>query len=71
MVEHENVENLEFSTEKEEWNRYKLQDGTIIEIKIIPTMILKNLDVVDEFGVYDYIVKSQNIVKATPPRWNT
>ncbi len=69
MVEHENVERLEFSTEREEWNQYKLEDGTLIEVKIVAVAILKNLDVIDEFGVHDYIVKSQNIVRAIPPHW--
>lgn len=55
-------EYVEFTTVKEDWNRYKLEDGTIIEMKLIVLRVLKYPDDVDEFGIPHYIVRSHNVV---------
>jgi hypothetical protein len=34
-------EEMEFTPKKEEWNIYKLEDGTIIKLKTIVTKIIK------------------------------
>jgi len=38
------AQDLEFKTLKEEWNEYKLEDGTILKIKLVAGKISRGID---------------------------
>jgi len=62
-----NGEEVEFSVEKEDWNTYKLQDGTTIKFKSVVTKIIK-LDLPNpQTNDPIYSVNSQNVVVAIVP----
>jgi len=56
------VEDLDFKTEKEDWNLYKLEDGTQIEIKLILTRVAKT-DKFDPVGSPIYLTQTQTVIK--------
>ncbi len=59
------LEEVKITKFDEKWNKYELADGTTLEIKLVLLMVLKD-EKVDEFGVSNYVVRSQNVVKARP-----
>jgi len=58
------MEEVDFDTIKEEWNEYKLKDGTTLKIKIVLIKVVRG-DTYDQFGDPVYMVNTQNIVKVT------
>lgn len=60
-------ESLEFEALREDWNVYKLADGTTLRMKLVITEVLR----VDKFnpatGEPVYQILSQNIVRADVP----
>jgi len=55
-------EDMKFKPKEEHWNRYKLRNGTTIEIKPILTMVSKT-DKFDERGEPIYLIQSQAVAK--------
>lgn len=67
MGQEKKYEVVKFTPIKEDWNRYKLEDGNIIEIKLIALRVIKYSDEIDEFGTPHYVVRSHNVVNAIVP----
>ena len=60
------AEDMEFTTGREDWNEYQVEDGFTVRIKLVVSSILKTGDR-DPQGNPVYIVQSTNIVKVLPP----
>lgn len=60
------AEDMEFTTGREDWNEYRVEDGFTVRIKLVVSSILKTGDR-DPQGNPVYIVQSTNIVKVLPP----
>jgi hypothetical protein len=56
------AEDLDFTEETEQWNSYKLSDGTILRIKLILREV-KRLKKWKPDGSPIYMINSQNIVR--------
>jgi len=57
------AEDLDFEELKEDWNEYKLSDGTILKVKLILRGV-KRLKRWNPDGSPIYVISSQNIVRA-------
>ncbi len=57
-----------FSPLLEEWNIYKLKDGTRIKVKLIVTVVQRVTNVYDQFGDPMYIVSSSNVISPIPKK---
>ena len=57
-------EEVDFENEKEEWNVYKLSDGTTLKVKLVLVNVVRSRDKYDPLGNPIYGITSQNIVKA-------
>ena len=56
-------EEVDFENAKEEWNIYKLADGTTLKIKLVLVNVVRSRDKYDPLGNPIYGITSQNIVK--------
>lgn len=56
------AEDLDFTEESEQWNTYKLSDGTTLKIRIILREV-KRLKKWKPDGTPIYVINSQNIVR--------
>jgi len=56
------AEDVDFVEEKENWNVYRLSDGTTLKVKLVLTGV-KRLKKWNPDGTPIYIVNSQNIVR--------
>ena len=56
-------EEVDFKNEKEEWNVYKLADGTTLKVKLVLVNVVRSRDKYDPLGNPLYGITSQNIVK--------
>jgi len=56
-------EEVDFENEKEEWNVYKLADGTTLKIKLVLVNVVRSRNNYDSLGNPIYGITSQNIVK--------
>jgi len=56
-------EEVDFKNEKEEWNVYKLADGTTLKVKLVLVNVVRSGDKYDPLGNPIYGITSQNIVK--------
>lgn len=56
------AEDLDFAEENEQWNSYKLSDGTVLRIKLILREV-KRLKKWKPDGSPIYVISSQNIVR--------
>jgi len=54
---------LDFSEEREYWNEYKLEDGTILKVKLVLRGV-KRLNKYEPDGTPIYAVNTMNIVRA-------
>lgn len=61
------VINIDFETTKEDWNEYKLEDGTVLKFKAVVSSIVRtdNHDFVTGNPIYQ--IRSTNIVKIRVP----
>lgn len=57
-------EEVDFKNEREEWNVYKLADGTTLKVKLVLVNVVRSQDAYDPLGNPIYGITSQNIVKA-------
>lgn len=60
------AEDMEFTTGREDWNEYMVEDGYTVRIKLVVSSILKTGER-DPQGNPVYIVQSTNIVKVLAP----
>ena|GEM_PF-668713 len=56
------AEDIDFIEEKEDWNIYKLSDGSILKVKLVLTSV-KRLKKWNPDGTPVYVINSQNIVR--------
>lgn len=56
-------EEVDFENEKEEWNVYKLADGSTLKVKLVLVNVVRSRDKYDPLGNPIYGITSQNIVK--------
>jgi hypothetical protein len=59
---------LDFEQEREDWNVYKLSDGTTLKVKLVLQGV-KRLRTFNPDGTPIYVINSQNVVRAVniPP----
>ena len=60
-------DDLEFSPEKEDWNIYELDDGSVLQVKLILAKIGKT-DKYDSEGIPRYVFQSTPLIKFTSPK---
>lgn len=60
-------DDVEFTTVKEEWSKYKLSDGTVLSVKFIPVKVSKT-DKFDVSGEPLYLVNHHVLLKAALPK---
>lgn len=58
--------NVDFKTEKEVWNEYTLEDGSILKLKTIVSTIIRTEDY-DPTGNPVYLIRSTNISRVKVP----
>jgi len=56
-------EEVDFENEKEEWNVYKLSDGSTLKVKLVLVNVVRSRDKYDPLGNPIYGITSQNIIK--------
>ena len=56
-------EEVDFVNEKEEWNVYKLADGTTLKVKLVLVNVVRSRDKYDPLGNPLYGITSQNVVR--------
>ena len=56
-------EEVDFENEKEEWNVYKLADGSTLKVKLVLVSVVRSRDQYDSLGNPIYGITSQNIIK--------
>lgn len=59
----EDAEDLDFTEEEEQWNTYKLSDGTTLKVKLVLQGV-KRLKRYNPDRTPIYVIQSQNIVRA-------
>jgi hypothetical protein len=59
-------EDIDFKVIKEDWNRYELEDGSIIKVKLIASNFVKLNNEFDEDGNPLYVLKSSNVMIIEP-----
>lgn len=59
-------EQLEFEGEKESWNKYTTEDGSIIKLKVVVSKIIRT-NLYNPNGDPIYVVNSTNLVDADVP----
>lgn len=59
-------EEVEFETDKENWNTYILHDGTKIRLKAVVSNVVR-LEVYKPDGEPVYLINSSNVVSADVP----
>ncbi len=64
MVE---AEDVDFDVVREEWNEYKLKDGTVLKIKLVVGSVIRTEDYNPMTGDPNYMVQTTNVVKAIVP----
>ena len=60
-------DDLEFSPEKEDWNIYELDDGSVLQVKPMLVKIGKT-DKYDSVGIPRYVFQSTPLIKFTSPK---
>ncbi|MGB7532000.1 MAG: hypothetical protein WA977_03345 [Halobacteriota archaeon] len=55
---------VDFETVKEDWNEYKLEDGTILKFKTVVSSIIRTEDYDPMTGDPVYHIRSTNILRA-------
>lgn len=59
-------EYIDFDVIKEDWNLYKIEDGTILKLKLVFIKVIR--EGVDSVGNPIYSINSQNVVGIIPPK---
>lgn len=59
--------NVDFETMKEDWNEYKLEDGTVLKFKTVVSSIIRTENYDPMSGDPVYHVRSTNILRVKVP----
>ena len=59
-------ERMEFKQLDEAWSSYRLEDGTIVKIKVVAAEVYKLPGVDPLTGAPQYLVKSSNVLAVEP-----
>ncbi len=59
-------EEIDFEPLREQWNEYRLSDGTLLRMKLVIAKVLR-LDKRNEAGEPIYVINSQNVVSVSVP----
>ena len=59
--------NVDFETVKEDWNEYKLKDGTILKFKTVVSNVIRTENYDPMTGDPVYHVRSTNILRVNVP----
>ncbi|MDA2918595.1 hypothetical protein MYX76_03705 [Desulfobacterota bacterium AH_259_B03_O07] len=59
--------NLNFEVNKEGWNEYTTDDGSVVKVKLVVTKILRVEDQYSQDGDPIYMIQSGNVVTAIVP----
>jgi hypothetical protein len=62
-VKVDEYEEVDFTIVKEEWNEYKLSDGSTLKIRLILSGIIRSKNNFDPIGNPMYLTTSANIVR--------
>jgi len=58
---------VDFETVKEDWNEYKLEDGTVLKFKTVVSSIIRTADYDPMTGDPVYHVRSTNMLRVKVP----
>ena len=61
------AEEVDFETVKEDWNEYRLKDGTTLKIKLVLGRALRTEAYDEGTGAPHYVVQTTNIVRVMVP----
>lgn len=61
------AEAMEFTPIDEQWSRYRLEDGTIVKLKVVTSDIFKLPQPDPITGLPQLVVRSSNIMSVEPP----
>ena len=61
------AEKMDFEPIEENWNLYRLDDGTIVKIKLIVSDIFKLASTDPLTGVHQFVAKSSNVMTIDQP----
>ena len=61
------AEKMDFKTLDDAWSVIRLEDGTVIKIKVVPSEVYKLPGVDQLTGVPRFAVKSSNVMSVEPP----
>ncbi len=61
------TEEIAFSRISEDFNLYQLNDGNILKMKLVVLRVIKYPDKIDDLGMPNYTIKSQNVLYVIPP----
>ena len=56
-------EDVDFDVVGEEWNTYRLKDGTILKVKLVLAGVIRLKNKYDPLGNPVYMIKSTNVVR--------
>jgi hypothetical protein len=59
----QNGEEVDFDAVKEDWNSYKLKDGTTLKVKLVLAGVVRLNNKYDPLGNPVYMIKSTNVVR--------
>ena len=60
------AEKMDFSTLDDAWSVIRLEDGTVIKIKVVPAEVYKLPGVDPLTGAPQFLVKSSNVLSVEP-----
>jgi len=58
---------MEFTPVEEQWSRYRLEDGTIVKLKLVVSDVFKLPAPDPVTGLPQLMVRSSNIISVEPP----
>ena len=60
-------ERMEFKPIDENWNRYRLEDGTVVKLRLIVSEIFRLSGADPLTGIPQFLAKSSNVIAVEPP----
>ena len=61
-----NAEKMDFKTLDEAWSSYRLEDGTVLKVKVIASEVYKLPDADPLTGAPQFLMKSSNVMAVEP-----
>ena len=63
------AEKMDFKTLDEAWSSYRLEDGTVVKIKVVASEVYKLPGADPLTGAPQFLMKSSNVMAVEPPTW--